>query len=167
MSLWDTGIATAVGAFVGGGVVLASNIQTARMAERRDRNEWERRRADIRTDEQRAAIKDLQDAISRYARTVAQIQHADTMLSRLGGVYGTARLEDGLAEASREAVGLVGRLESRVGDADLRALSEQVRTVGTLVVSAKVRDDALQGIATMSKLNEGFNERVSELLDKL
>jgi hypothetical protein len=25
----------------------------------------------------------------------------------------------------------------------------------------------LQGIATMSKLNEGFNERVSELLDKL
>ena len=145
MSLWDTGIATAVGAFVGGGVVLAGNIQTARIAERRDRNEWERRRADIRTDEQRAAIKDLQDAIARYARTVAQIQHADTMRDRQGVAYGTGRNADGLGEESREAVGLVARLESRVGDADLRAVAEQMRIAGNSVLDAKVEDDALQG----------------------
>ena len=167
MTALATSVSTAVGALIGGGIVVAGNYQTARLAFRRDEKEWTRRRADIRIDEQRAAIKDLQDEVAKYARAVSRTHHSDVIAARFGTPYGTSQVGTEIAEALRASADAVRRLESRVGDADMRRLSGELRTRGTDVTQSKSEGDALSHLAGMYQIAEQLDHRVGDVLDRL
>jgi hypothetical protein len=164
---WLALVSATAGAVVGGGASILASYLTTRAQSTAAKDDWKRRRQDVRDGAQRELIFQMQDTMAAYARLTARIMIEDTRNARGGGEYGAALVDEELSESARETGARFQVLVSRLLDRELRELAEAFAAKTSEVTIAGSRAAAEAHFRDLVTLSRAVNTRVTALLQTL